>query len=286
MPQRGEAGRVPAAEWPVRLFRRSVLKQQKYRAITTLLGAAGGRRCLDIGSDNGVVSYLLRRGGGDWASADLDPAAVDSIRTLVGTDVHRLDGGRTPFRNDEFDRVVIVDLLEHLPDDRRFVEELHRIVRPGGELIVNVPLDHHGLLRRLRYGLGQTDAKHGHVRPGYTLEGLAALLAGRFTLTTARRYSGFFAEATDACLIWGLGRLKGAATGSQKGVIVGEENLRRYANLFRAYSLVYPVVWSLSQLDRLVWWQPGYMLIAKATVDKRAPLQARTLELAAEEARR
>lgn len=272
--------RAPA-EWPVRLFRRSVLKQQKYRAITGLLGSAAGRRCLDIGSDSGVVSYLLRQGGGDWASADLDPAAVASIRTLVGTDVHQLDGGRTRFRDDEFDCVVIVDLLEHLADDRKFVDELHRIVRPGGVVIANVPYPHHGLLRRLRDSLGQTDEQHGHVRPGYTLETLGALLEGRFTLSVAHRYSGFFAEATDALLIWGLGRLKGGAQGSKKGVIVGETNLKRHARLFRAYSMIYPFVWGLSQLDRLLWWQPGYMLIAKATVNKPTPVEAQSREFTA-----
>jgi SAM-dependent methyltransferase len=259
-----------AVPWPVRLFRRSVLKQQKYRAITGLLGSTAGRRCLDLGSDNGVVSYLLRQGGGDWASADLDPAAVASIRALVDTDVHTLDGGRTPFRDDEFDCVVVVDLLEHLEEDRRFVGELHRILRPGGILIANVPYPHDGLLRRLRDALGQTDQVHGHLRPGYTLESLSGLLGGRFTVDRAQRYSGFFAEATDALLVWGLGRLKGAKQESTKGVLVGEANLRRHARLFRAYSLIYPFVWGMSQIDRLVWWQPGYMLIARATADKPA----------------
>ena len=53
----------------ITLFRKSVLKQQKWHAISALLGATDGLRCLDIGSDNGVVSYLLRARGGSWASA-------------------------------------------------------------------------------------------------------------------------------------------------------------------------------------------------------------------------
>jgi SAM-dependent methyltransferase len=273
-------------EWPVRLFRRSVLKQNKYGAITDLLGSTENLRCLDIGSDSGVVSYLLRRRGGTWKSADLDQAAVESTRALVKEDVFRLDGGgRTPFRDGEFDRVVIVDFLEHIHEDGLFVDELRRIIRPGGELIINVPHIHHGPLRRLRLALGQTDERHGHVRPGYTLESLSALLEGRFTVVAAHRYSGFFAEAVDAFLIWGVGRLKGGGTESRKGVIVAEANLRRYERLFRAYSVIYPVVWCLSKLDRLLWWQPGYVLIVKAKVEKRQPAELGRLELVAEEAR-
>ena len=66
-------------DWALKLFRRSVLKQNKFGNITDLLGPTTGLRCLDIGADNGVISYLLRERGGRWASGDLAPVAVDSI---------------------------------------------------------------------------------------------------------------------------------------------------------------------------------------------------------------
>jgi tRNA1(Val) A37 N6-methylase TrmN6 len=53
----------------VALFRRSVLKQRKLAEVAEMLGPTGRLRCLDLGSDNGVVSLLLRERGGSWASA-------------------------------------------------------------------------------------------------------------------------------------------------------------------------------------------------------------------------
>ena len=70
-----------AREWAVALFRRSVLKQRKLAEVAEMLGPTTGLRCLDLGSDNGVVSLLLRERGGDWASGDLTEEAVSSIRS-------------------------------------------------------------------------------------------------------------------------------------------------------------------------------------------------------------
>ena len=125
------------AAWAERLFRRSVLKQRKYAEIAAALGPTEGLRCLDLGSDNGVVSLLLRRRGGRWASADLTAEAVGSIRELVQDDVHLFDGVRLPFPDHEFDKVAVVDMLEHVADEAGFVAELARVLRPGGLLVTD-----------------------------------------------------------------------------------------------------------------------------------------------------
>ncbi|HVQ26652.1 MAG TPA: methyltransferase domain-containing protein, partial [Planctomycetota bacterium] len=83
-----------------------MLKQRKVSELARALGPTAGLRCLDLGSDNGVISLLLRRAGGRWASADLTDEAVSSIRELVESDVHRVDASSLPFADGEFDRVV------------------------------------------------------------------------------------------------------------------------------------------------------------------------------------
>ena len=248
--------------WPLALFRRSVLKQRKLAEITAMLGPTEGLRCLDLGSDNGVVSLLLRRRGGRWASADLAPEAVASIRELVETDVHLVSGERLPFADAEFDRVAVVDMLEHVPDERAFVAELARITRPGGTLVVNTPFRRETPLRRLRHAIGQTDAKHGHLRPGYDPEGLRALLAPAFSLGDWHSYSRFFSELVDTGIQWGVERV--GKKSSSKGLVVTGGDMARHRRLFRAYSVVYPLVWSISRLDALLPAASWYMLIASA----------------------
>jgi SAM-dependent methyltransferase len=250
-----ESGR----DWAVALFRRSVLKQRKLAEVAVMLGPSAGLRCLDLGSDNGVVSLLLREGGGSWASGDLTEEAVASIRSLVREDVHLVRGDRLPFPDASFDRVAVVDMLEHVPDEVAFARELARVTRPGGLLVVNTPHLKRTALRRLRHALGQTDEKHGHLRPGYTPERLGELLSPGFALERHRTYSRFFSEAVDVALNWGMERL-GKST-SAKGMVVTGDDLARHRKTFRAYSAVYPLVWAVTRLDALVP-ASGYMLVA------------------------
>lgn len=248
--------------WAVGLFRRSVLKKRKLAEIRGALGSTTGLRCLDLGSDNGVISLMLREEGGDWASADLTDEAVASIRGLVGSDVHKTDGHRLPFDDASFDRTIVVDMLEHVADEGAFVAELGRVTKPGGRLVVNTPHLKRTLLRRLRHSLGQTDEKHGHLRPGYTPERLRELLAADFDLEAHHTYSRFFSELVDTAINWGVERL--GKKGSSKGMVVTGSDVARHAKMFRAYSAIYPFVAALSALDALIPWASGYMIIASA----------------------
>jgi ubiquinone/menaquinone biosynthesis C-methylase UbiE len=253
-------GDAAAAE---RLFHRSVLKQAKLRAIVGMLGPTEGLRCLDLGSDNGVVSLLLRRRGGRWASADLTEEAVAAIRGLVETEVALVDGRRLPYADQEFDRVVVVDMLEHVADDDAFVDELARVTKPDGQLVVNTPHLKNSLLRKVRHAVGLTDEKHGHLRPGYDPAGLRRLLGTRFRLDETRTYSRFFSEAVDTAINVAVERL--GKKPSAKGMVVTGADLAKHRRLFIAYSLIYPFVWLFSRLDRLIPWTSGYMLMARAT---------------------
>ena len=263
------------AKWAVALFNRSVLKQEKYRRITELIEDPVGRTSLDIGADNGTISYLLRQRGGRWYSADLDERAVVSIRELVRDGVYRLDGSRTPFANAAFDQVVVVDYLEHIPDDDAFGAELARILRPGGCVIINVPhLKPRSLINRLRHAIGLTDEWHGHLRPGYRLEDIRRLLGPRFKIEQYRTYSKAFSELVDT-LLNGVNELRrGRDRGTRatrKGTITTSADLRRRRKEFRLLSAIYPALWVMARLDHLLWAQSGYKLIVRARLRPEQP---------------
>jgi SAM-dependent methyltransferase len=256
------------SEWALALFSRSVLKQAKFQQILAHLDDPSGKNNLDIGADNGVISYLLRQRGGEWHSADLDERTVMSIRRLVGSNVHQIGGGPTPFQNAAFDQVVILDFLEHVRDDRGFARELGRILRPGGRVIINVPhLKPHSLINRFRHAIGLTDEWHGHLRPGYTAESLRKLLGPDFVVERVTTYSRAFSELVDTVingLYQLLKRRRHQGEASRKGTVITQSDLRKHRKEFLLLSILYPLLWGIAKLDSVLWFQSGYKLIVQA----------------------
>lgn len=254
--------------WALALFNKSILKQDKYRRIEALLGDTQGLTCLDVGSNNGVISWLLRQRGGLWHSADLEDQAVSSIAALVGENTLRLDDQGMPFPDAFFDLVVIIDFLEHVHGDQDVAAELARVIKPGGALIINVPhLKPGSLLNWLRPRLGLTDQLHGHVRPGYDLPGLRVLLEPAFAIETSDAYSKVFSESIDTALGWlylKLQKGKGRQVGSAKGIVLHQEDREKNAKELKRLSALYPIMWLVSRLDKLLPWASGYKLIIKA----------------------
>ncbi|MGH7273773.1 MAG: hypothetical protein ACREIQ_04880, partial [Nitrospiria bacterium] len=56
---------------------------------------------------------------------------------------------------------------------------------------------------------------------------------------------------------------------SQKGRLVTGQDLRNYKKTFRAYSVIYPIVYMLTKLDTLLFWCSGYTLIVRSTTNKK-----------------
>jgi SAM-dependent methyltransferase len=121
---------------------------------------------LDIGAAGGGNTRVLQRLG--WRVLALEFTAEGSeVAAERGLDVVRADAQRLPVADESLDLVTALDVLEHLPDDRRAAAEIHRVLRPGGRFVGAVPVD-----PRL---WSAHDEAVGHVRR-YTREQLLSVL--------------------------------------------------------------------------------------------------------------
>ena len=259
----GEAADPGFHELQLALYGASVLKQAKWHELSAAIGMTDGLEALDLGSDNGVISWLLRRRGGRWTSADLTAETVDAIRAMVGERVHRLTDATLPFPTASFDLIVVVDLLEHLRDDGRLLAEIARCLRPGGRAVLSIPhLKPWAVLPLVRHAIGLTDEWHGHLHPGYTRESLQSLLPPDLRIVGTRTYSRLFSHLLATALNWVyLRKSHGRVASTAKGMVVTGRQID--GGSLRTLRLVYPAMRSFVALDGLVGWTRGYSLLVR-----------------------
>lgn len=91
-------------------------------------------RVLDVGCGIGdFVSFCAGSVG-----VDVNPHAV-AYCTSRGLDVRQCAAESLPFGPEEFDGVVLDNVLEHLAAPGRLLAEIRRVLRPGATLLVGVP---------------------------------------------------------------------------------------------------------------------------------------------------
>lgn len=128
--------------WQIRMFRKTLKKQMRLRELTNLLTPIqNDEKCLLVtcGDNNGAMNYFLRELGGKWSWAELEEQSLEEMKELLQEDVLRGSYEKLDYEDQYFDRVVSIDCLEHIEDPVLFTNELHRITKIGGRVIITIP---------------------------------------------------------------------------------------------------------------------------------------------------
>jgi SAM-dependent methyltransferase len=118
------------------------------RSLDTILRryVAPGGPSLDVGAGTGIWSVRLAKRHAPVITVEPDPRLRLMVRARAGSAGRVLAAtlpGPLPFDNDRFKLVTCLDVLEHLDDDRSSMQELVRVLAPGGHLLVTVPAHPH-----------------------------------------------------------------------------------------------------------------------------------------------
>ncbi|HPO13451.1 MAG TPA: methyltransferase domain-containing protein [Candidatus Hydrogenedentes bacterium] len=72
--------------------------------------------------------------------SELSFLALKTLRQIHPRGLHVVaDATCLPFKTESFSRVVCSEVLEHIPEDRRAIEELARMVSPDGDVVITFP---------------------------------------------------------------------------------------------------------------------------------------------------
>ena len=261
------------------MFRKGLKKRLRLKALQQLLRPiSSDDRCLLLtcGDNNGAMNYFLRQIGGQWSWADLENASIAEMTALLGEPVAHVSDGRLPYDDASFDRIVAIDVHEHVDDPRIITAELARILKPGAGLVITTPNgDERKLAVRIKSLVGMSKEAYGHKRVGLTGAEIEALmLEGGVRPVSTTWFSGFFTEMLELSInflyVKVLRRDKqpdqaGAGEDHDHAEIAPatEEQLRKVKTSYRIYSLIFPIYWLLSQLDHLLFFNEGYCVVVE-----------------------
>jgi len=147
-----------ARRWDLDLLLRTYLfiPRKMLRDAVREFGTKLEGRMLDVGCGRQQYRKFLgprQYCGVDWTLASQPPAVAEVTRL--------------PFRDRTFDSALCTEVLEHLPEPGRCLDEIRRVVKPGGMVLFTVPMtmythsEPYDFYRYTEYGLRYLLEKHG-----------------------------------------------------------------------------------------------------------------------------
>jgi len=125
------------------------------------------RQILEVGCGAGGMLGPLSELG-EVTGIDISHEYMRFCRQRGHQQVVTGSGYELPFKENSFDMVALFDVIEHIPDDQKVLEEVRRVLKPGGQVFISVPA--------YQFMFSQNDRVAHHLRR-YTANRLNAVLA-------------------------------------------------------------------------------------------------------------
>ncbi len=118
--------------------------QRRFR-LARQLASFENKSVLDFGCGNGAQTVQFAKAGCKIIAVDIDADDLKTLHRFVDEEKIctiqplRYDGAHLPLAEASMDLVLSFEVLEHVPDEAVALQEIHRVLKPGGEIIFSVP---------------------------------------------------------------------------------------------------------------------------------------------------
>jgi len=108
-----------------------------------------GSKVLDIGCNNGRMKNFLK--SPVYYGVDIDKNQISElIEKGVKAKQADLNRNELPFKNEKFDFVLLLDILEHVVNPQKLLLDSKKRLNKNGKLIISLPNDYH-ILNKMRF---------------------------------------------------------------------------------------------------------------------------------------
>ena len=116
-----------------------MMKPVFYRAANLLGRYKRDGRLLDVGTGFGFFLAEVKKKGWETVGVEISQKAMDYARGVLGLNIHPGPLEKIGFPGNHFDAVTGFYVIEHLSHPMDFLRECHRILKPGGLLLLRYP---------------------------------------------------------------------------------------------------------------------------------------------------
>lgn len=225
-------------------YRMNFVKVREASLIWHSLSPKENELICDVGCGDGICDYEMAKKGVDAVGLDMTQSRISYARSLAkNASVTFIVGSAEdlPFRESSFDKMICVSAIEHIEDDEAVLNEMNRVLRGNGTLIITTDAFKYPSSRTRKYLEEQHHSKY-KVKKCFSAE----------ELTIKLKKSGFkVQESRYFCNSW---------------MSAFFLNLGIRTNLGLPFMFLFPIALPLASIsDKLFAWRNGgYFLIVKA----------------------
>jgi len=120
----------------------------RYKIVLKCLKKYAGHipaQVLDVGCGDGALAGWICRSGYGICGIDVDREGLALAKEKFAENnlngkFFYVDNYAYPFNEDSFDAVVCADVIEHVQQPKKLLEEAHRVLKRGGHLVITTPI--------------------------------------------------------------------------------------------------------------------------------------------------
>jgi len=111
----------------------------RFNKVVKALAFEKGEKILDLGCGSGYyVKYLVDKGAEAYG-IDLSGEYIKQAKSYVSSDRANFkiaSAINVPFRNEYFDKVLMTEVIEHVPNNKKALKEVRRVLKTGGSAVI------------------------------------------------------------------------------------------------------------------------------------------------------
>jgi ubiquinone/menaquinone biosynthesis C-methylase UbiE len=129
-----------------------IYHQARLAAAMRQLAVKPGERILDAGCGNGVLAARIADKGAAVDAIDIASNAQAEVNKRANISFQQMNVEQLAYADNSFDKVVMVETLEHVLRPELALKEVKRVLKPGGQFVLTYPTINRTVLKKLGMG--------------------------------------------------------------------------------------------------------------------------------------